>query len=116
MPSITNADLDHMCALGRKVAKQDDRQAFEDAATCLAISRLEGSAFMRLWFWFEEGARDYVDGQYHLEGIQKRLKARAEEIYEENRPEHKHKLHIYGEGRYRCSICGGNTFTEKDLI
>lgn len=116
MPTITNSDLDHMCELGRKVARHDDKQAFEDAATCLAISRIEGSAFTRLWFWFEEGARDYVDGQYHLDAIKRRLKERAEEIYEENLIPHKHKLHIYGQGRYRCSICGGNTFTYKDFL
>lgn len=114
--NINDADLVRMQTLGRKVAKDDDQQSFEDAAEYLAISRLEGSAFVRLWIWFEEGARNYVDGQYHLDAIQRRLKERAEEIYQENLPEHKHKLHIYGEGRYRCSVCGGNTFTEKDLV
>lgn len=30
--------------------------------------------------------------------------------------EHKHRLFPYGDnGKYRCSICGGNTFTEGDL-
>jgi hypothetical protein len=111
---ISNSDLHHMQTMGRLVATHDDRQAFESAAEYLAVSRLEGSNFTRLWLWFEEGARNYVDGQYHLVGIQKRLKERAEEIYQANLPEHKHKLHIYGD-RYRCSICGGNTFTEADF-
>jgi len=80
---ISNADLDHMQTLGRMVAKFDSKKDFEEAAEYLAISRFESSEFVRLWIWFEEGARNYVDGQYHLEGIQRRLKARAEEIYEE---------------------------------
>lgn len=116
MPTISNSDLDRMQTMGRLVATKDNQNAFEAAAEYLAISRLEGSNFTRLWIWFEEGARNYVDGQYHLDSIQRRLKERADEIYQANLPEHKHKLHIYGEGRYRCSICGGNTFTAKDLI
>jgi len=77
---IKSGDLDRMQTMGRLVATKDNQQAFETAAEYLAISVLEGSNFHQLWIWFEEGARNYVDGQYHLDGIQARLKARANEI------------------------------------
>ena len=88
MPTITHADLDRAQTQGRLVATKDDQQAFEAAAEDLAIARLEDDRndtndYFRLWFWFEEGARNYVDGQYHLDGIQRRLKERVEEIYQE---------------------------------
>ena len=81
--NISNADLDAMMKFGHKVAKTDDRDAFESAAEYLAISKVEGSNFTRLWIWFEEGARNYVDGMYHLQTIQRRLKERAEELFKE---------------------------------
>jgi len=88
MPTITTSDLDRMQTQGRLVATKDNKQAFEAAAESLAIALLEDaehdtSNYTRLWIWFEEGARNYTDGQWHLEGIQRRLKARAQELYEE---------------------------------
>lgn len=80
---VKDEDLRHMVTLGRLVAKKDDREAFEEAATYLAISRSEGTAFVSLWQEFEEGARNNCDGQYHLEAIQRRLTKRAEKLYEE---------------------------------
>jgi hypothetical protein len=81
MPTITNSDLDRMQTMGRLVAAKDNQQAFESAAEYLAISRLEGNNFTRLWFFFEEGARNNCDGQYHLDAIKARLRERAEELY-----------------------------------
>lgn len=88
MPTITTSDLDRMQTQGRLVATKDNQQAFEAAAENLAVAMLEDdenntSTYTRLWIWFEEGARNYVDGQWHLDGIQKRLRERARELYEE---------------------------------
>jgi len=85
MSTITTSDLDRARTQGRLVATKDNQQAFEAAAENLAIAMLENDrdAYDRLWIWFEEGARNNVDGQYHLEGIQRRLKDRAEELYKE---------------------------------
>lgn len=85
MPTITNADLDRAQTQGRLVATKDNQQAFEAAAENLAISLLEEDAqgYRYLWAWFEEGARNYATDMWHLEGIQRRLKARAQELYEE---------------------------------
>lgn len=78
---IQNDDLRNMETFGRLVAKKDDRDAFESAAEYLAISRMEGSNFTSLWFCFQEGARNNVDGQYQLDAINRRLKERAEELF-----------------------------------
>lgn len=79
--TIKHGDLDRMVTMGRLVATKDNQQAFEAAAVYLAVADLESPENVsRLWIWFEEGARNYVDGQYHLDGIQARLKDRAYDI------------------------------------
>lgn len=85
MSTITTSDLDRAQTQGRLVATKDNQHAFEAAAEGLAVMLLEEDAlgYSRLWIWFEEGARNYVDGQWHLEGIQRRLKDRADELYKE---------------------------------
>lgn len=81
MATITAGDLDRMQTMGRLVATKDNQKAFEAAAEYLAVAMVEEEGYTRLWIWFEEGARNYADGQYHLEAIQRRLKERAEELY-----------------------------------
>ena len=88
MPTITHADLDRAQTQGRLVATKDNQQAFEAAAENLALAKLEDEehgteGYVDLWIWFEEGARNYATDMYHLTGIQDRLKARAQELYEE---------------------------------
>lgn len=88
MPTVTNADLDRAQTQGRLVATKDNQQAFEAAAENLAIALMEDAEhdtdnYVRLWIWFEEGARNYATDMWHLESIQQRLRARAQELYEE---------------------------------
>lgn len=85
-PIVTDSDLARMQTMGRLVAAKDNQQAFEAAAEYLATVALEGQFkfYTRLWIWFEEGARNSCDGQYHLDGIQRRLKDRADQLIMEN--------------------------------
>jgi len=78
--TVSNTDLDKAQTFGRLVAQKDDREAFESAAEYMAVCYLEEGNFMRLWMWFEEGARNYADGMYHLESIQRRLRERVKEL------------------------------------
>lgn len=85
MAVIKSGDLDRMQTLGRLVASKDNLKAWETAAEYLAIATLEGINTARLWLWFEEGARNNVEGQWHLDAIQTQLKYRVAELIKENR-------------------------------
>lgn len=64
--AITNKDKDYVQVLGRYVGRDNDADAMNKAAYYLALTADE-QEYDQVIIWFEEGARNRVRSQWHLD-------------------------------------------------
>jgi len=76
----TNRELVSLNSLSRRWILGYDPEGLDKAAEILALCITEEERFSAL-FWWNEGCRDYADGEKHREELVQALLNREQELY-----------------------------------